>query len=203
MLDTIPPFLIGWVGPLVSIVPFTVLVRKSLRRPILFACFVYFISIVTGIAFAVTEVMDDRESATVAGVHAPVIYCLLLYFTGLFYRYFIRGQLRLISGNSVQGIERVERVFLALGAGLSGAFVGGLIGLTLGGIFSFIGVTFINIAYFLDGLLLSEANSLFLLENGIYIFGALGALAGGLVGAGQLEEKPAAIEEKPAAIEEA
>ena len=181
MLDSISPVLIGWVGPLVILIPYTIVFGRWMQHPLRFAAFVYTLSIFTGILFAISGNVTDRESATIAGVYAPIVYALLFSCLSIFYRYIVRRELIEIAPDTV---NILERLLLAGGGVISGLLIGGVIGLLVGAVLSFFLLAFfaINLFFRFGAIFTDQSNDLFL-EAGIYLCGVIGAAVGGFLGA--------------------
>lgn len=180
MIEAIPPVLIGWCGPLVIIIPFTLIFRHWLPWPWRFLAFVYTISILTGIWVDFTKDISDRNSALVAGFYAPLIYCVLFGLLSIFYHYFIRHKVTELDPTAV---NTLEKFFLATGGLLSGLLIGGVIGLLIGAIFTFVALAYVNLRLILLlGQYFSDPTIDLILESGTYFFGVLGAIVGGIIG---------------------
>ncbi len=199
MFDNISPVFIGWLGPLTIITPVTLLLRRWLGRPYLFAGLLYTASIITAIIIDVSLDISDRESAIVAGFRAPLVYCLLFTAVIAFYRYVLR---RSFTEEPERGWP--ERLILSAGGLASGALIGGIIGLLLGTVIAFWLVT--NIAlqtiapfYWHEQLvtryLAGQEDKLFDLI--IYLIGAVGLLVGGF--SGQRAVQPKGVDQSESA----
>ena len=180
MLDSISPLFIGWCGPLFVIIPITLVLRRWLGRPILFAAIVYTLSIICGIVVDLSTDVSDRGSAIVAAFYAPLLICIIMMMGILFYRTILRKGLYKTAPDR---LNTIEKGLLALGGLLSGALLGGLLGLFVGAFFSFFAATGAALELVLwTGLTPTDEQVDLMFNFGIYTFALIGVILGGVIG---------------------
>ena len=181
MIDNISPVFIGWCGPLFVIVPYAIILRRWLRRPVLFAFVVYILSIVSGVIVDLTQDISNQGSAIVAALYAPILVCILLSLFILFYRTILRKGLY---KNAPDRLNTIEKQLLALGGTLSGALIGGLMGLVVGAFISFYSASIIGLSLVLwTGLTLTDERVDLIFNVGIYTIALIGVILGMIIGA--------------------
>lgn len=171
------PFLIGWGGPLLILGLFVLINRPWMCHPYRVAVVTYALSILTGILISVTQDVTDLGGATIAGVYAPIGYAFV--FTALNVVHVILKRFGLeyqFTGERYAFLRKMTR----WGGVAVGAFIGGVIGLIVGGGLSLLIALVFQIDPFPTNTVLSELDVNLVISVSIYFFGAVGVFAGAI-----------------------